>query len=220
MKIVYCINSIRVLGGIERITVVKANALAEVPGNEVYIAVLSDKKGTYTEAPSPRVKVVDLDAEFFPNGHPGSRIAYVWQSLKQGKVYRRKLADFLHRVNPDVVVSVGHTEFYHLPKIRGTWKLVRELHLPANYRITLSKGESKFRHLTAWYGTIKDKFYYPKYHKVVTLTQWDKAENWSKAKNVVVMPNPVTFHCEHTSDLMEKASFLSGGSQKSSPSIC
>lgn len=60
MKIVYCINSIRVLGGIERVTVVKANALAEVPGNEVYIAVLTDKKGCYTEVPSPKVKVVDL----------------------------------------------------------------------------------------------------------------------------------------------------------------
>ena len=60
MKIVYCINSIRLLGGIERVTVVKANALAEVPGNEVYIAVLTDKKGCYTEVPSPKVKVVDL----------------------------------------------------------------------------------------------------------------------------------------------------------------
>lgn len=60
MKIVYCINSIRVLGGIERVTMVKANALAEVPGNEVYIAVLTNKKGCYTEVPSPKVKVVDL----------------------------------------------------------------------------------------------------------------------------------------------------------------
>ena len=59
MKIVYCINSIRVLGGIERVTMVKANALAEVPGNEVYIAVLTEKKGCYTEVPSPKVKVVD-----------------------------------------------------------------------------------------------------------------------------------------------------------------
>ena len=204
MKIVYCINSIRVLGGIERVTVVKANALAEVPDNEVYIAVLSDKKGSYTETPSPKVKVVDLNAEFFPNGLPHSRIAYVWQSIKQSKAYRQKLADFLHRVNPDVVVSVGHTEFYHLPKIQGKWKLVRELHMPANYRITLSKGESAFRHLTSWYGTFKDKFYYPKYHKVVTLTEWDKAENWSNAKNVSVMPNPVTIRSEHTSDLMQK----------------
>ena len=204
MKIVYCINSIRLLGGIERVTVVKANALAEVPGNEVYIAVLTDKKGCYTEMPSPKVKVVDLDAEFFPNGSPRSRIAYVWQSLKYAKAYQRKLSAFLHELNPDVVVSVGHAEFYLLPKISGPWKLVRELHMTANYRITLSKGESAFRHLTAWYGTIKDKLYYPKYHKVVTLTEWDKTENWSKARHVVVMPNPVSFRSASTSDLSHK----------------
>lgn len=102
MKIVYCINSIRVLGGIERVTVVKANALAEVPGNEVYIVVLTDKKGCYTEVPSPKVKVVDLDAEFFPNGSPRSRIAYVWQSLKYAKAYQRKLSAFLHKLNPEI----------------------------------------------------------------------------------------------------------------------
>ena len=37
MKIVYCIDRIDALGGTERITVVKANALARIPGNEVYI---------------------------------------------------------------------------------------------------------------------------------------------------------------------------------------
>lgn len=74
MKIVYCINSIRVLGGIERVTMVKANALAEVPGNEVYIAVLTDKKGCYTEVPSPKVKVVDLDAEFSPMAARGAEL--------------------------------------------------------------------------------------------------------------------------------------------------
>ena len=39
MKIVYCVNSIRYLGGIQRVTVVKANALAEIPGNEVYVVM-------------------------------------------------------------------------------------------------------------------------------------------------------------------------------------
>lgn len=34
MKIVYCLNSIRYLGGIQRVTLVKANALADVPGNK------------------------------------------------------------------------------------------------------------------------------------------------------------------------------------------
>lgn len=39
MTITYCINSIKGIGGIQRVTIVKANALAEIPGNRVYIIV-------------------------------------------------------------------------------------------------------------------------------------------------------------------------------------
>ena len=46
MKIVYCLNSIRFLGGIQRVTTVKANALADIPGNEVYVVVADNKAGS------------------------------------------------------------------------------------------------------------------------------------------------------------------------------
>lgn len=39
MRIAYCLNSIRYLGGIQRVTIVKANALADISDNEVYIIV-------------------------------------------------------------------------------------------------------------------------------------------------------------------------------------
>ena len=38
MRIVYCINSISHIGGIARVVVAKANALAAIEGNEVWIA--------------------------------------------------------------------------------------------------------------------------------------------------------------------------------------
>ena len=44
MKIVYCLNRLNVIGGIERVTTIKANAFSRLPGNEVYI-VLSDNHG-------------------------------------------------------------------------------------------------------------------------------------------------------------------------------
>lgn len=191
--------------GVERVTVVKANALAEIPGNEVYVVVRTDDKSQeYTETPSSKVNVVNLGVDFFPNGFPHSKVNYVFQSIKERKEYERRLSAFLHRVNPDVVVSVGHEEFYVLPKIKGSWKLVRELHLPANYRMQLCKGEGVYRHITAVYGTIKDKFYYPKYDMVVVLTDWDKVENWKSCRNVTVMPNPVSFKCVQSSPLTAK----------------
>ena len=46
MKIVYCLNSVRGLGGIQKVTLVKANALAEIAGNEVYV-IVTDNWNTY-----------------------------------------------------------------------------------------------------------------------------------------------------------------------------
>ena len=37
MRIVFCLNDISLVGGIERVTIVKANALAAMEGNEVWI---------------------------------------------------------------------------------------------------------------------------------------------------------------------------------------
>lgn len=39
MKIVYCLNSIRGIGGIENVTLAKANELAKIEGNDIYIIV-------------------------------------------------------------------------------------------------------------------------------------------------------------------------------------
>ena len=37
MRILFCLNSLGGFGGIERVTIVKANALAEIEGNNVAI---------------------------------------------------------------------------------------------------------------------------------------------------------------------------------------
>mgnify|MGYP000178829491 CR=1 FL=1 len=65
MKIAYCLNSIRYLGGIQRVTIVKANALAEVPGNEVYILVTDNKNGILVHPLSPKVHLIDLDVNYY-----------------------------------------------------------------------------------------------------------------------------------------------------------
>ena len=43
MKIVYCTDSICYEGGLQRITLIKANALAEISTNTVYIIVTDNK---------------------------------------------------------------------------------------------------------------------------------------------------------------------------------
>ena len=45
-RIVYCTNSICHPGGIQTVTITKANALAEIAGNEVWIVVTDNQRAT------------------------------------------------------------------------------------------------------------------------------------------------------------------------------
>lgn len=45
MRILFCLNSLGGFGGIERVTIVKANALAEIEGNNV--AICYTDRGEY-----------------------------------------------------------------------------------------------------------------------------------------------------------------------------
>ena len=63
MKIVYCINSVYLSGGMERITLVKANALARIPGNEVWVVVTDAQQEPII--PLQGTHLVDLGVKYF-----------------------------------------------------------------------------------------------------------------------------------------------------------
>ena len=64
MKIVYCTDTICYPGGIQRVTIAKANALADLPGNEVWIVVTDNKRLTPVLPVSEKVSVVDLRIDY------------------------------------------------------------------------------------------------------------------------------------------------------------
>ena len=65
MKIVYCLNSIRGLGGIQKVTLIKANALAEIAGNEIYVIVTDNwEKHVLTQEISPKVHFINLEVNY------------------------------------------------------------------------------------------------------------------------------------------------------------
>ena len=197
MKIVYCLNSIRYLGGIQRVTVVKANALAEIEGNEVYIIVTDNKKGVHTETLSPKVHLIDLDINYYSDDWKSK-----WNVLKgiffKRKEHKKRLRDSLNKIQPDIVISVGQSEKNMVPTIKGKWKTIRELHFVKDYR--MRQANNLFSKILAYCGDIYD-FHYKikKYDKIVVLTQEDKESNWKGFKNVIAIPNPSTFHCEKPS---------------------
>ena len=135
MKIVYCTDSICYAGGIQRITVAKANALAEIKGNEVWI-IVTDNKQKPVLSISDKVHIIDLDVNYFEDDWKSK-----WHVLKgilvKRKIHKKRLTTVLNQIQPDIVISTGTSEKNFLPKISVKSKpaFVREIHQPRNYRL-------------------------------------------------------------------------------------
>ena len=205
MKIVYCLNSIRFLGGIQRVTTVKANALADIPGNEVYIVVTDNKAGPEIHELSPKVHLIDLDINYYDHNQERSMLTNLIVGVAKGVPHKKALVKVLNQINPDIVISVGMSEKYMLTSMKKrTWKIIREFHSEKYYRS--KHAYSLFKKIQ---GRLSDfyEFHYAdkKFDRIVVLTEEDKETNWQGWSNVSVIPNPVAFKCDSPSDLTEKS---------------
>lgn len=210
MKIVYCLNSIRGLGGIQRVTIVKANALAEIEGNEVYIVVTDNKNDTQVAELSSKVHLVDLDINYYDGDQGRSKIANILVYKKKQAEHKKLLMKYLTDLKPDVVVSVGGFEKYMLLSMKNrTWKVIREFHFERKYRQKYSK--TRFDRLISSLTDFYDfHFKENKYDRIILLTEEDRELNWKGWKNVVVIPNPLSFSCSTPSSLTEKCVAYAG----------
>ena len=204
MKIVYCLNSVRHIGGIGIVTITKANALADIDGNEVFLVVTDNHSGTEIAPISPKVRVVDLDVNYYEDDWKSK-----WHVLKgifvKRRLHKKRLKKVLNEIQPDIVVSLGMSEKYMLPSIsqNGTYAIVREMHYSKNYRQFVAS--SFFDKVMAYCGDVYDyKYFIKKYDQIVVLTNEDKELNWSEGYCISVIPNPVTFTSDALSQLNVK----------------
>ena len=185
-------------------TVVKANALAEIPGNEVYIVVTDNKAGPEIHELSPKVHLIDLDINYYDRDRERSFIAVNINYFAKCAKHKKALWRVLRQINPDVVISVGMSEKYMLTAIRdNSWKIIREFHCEKNYRTKYASslfGKIQGRVSDFYEFNFVDK----KFDRIVVLTEEDKETNWQGWNNVSVMPNPVAFKCDKPSTLNEK----------------
>lgn len=204
MKIVYCTDSICYAGGIQRITISKANALSQIEGNEVWIIVTDNKQKPVLPIDS-KVHIIDLDINYFADDWKSK-----WHVLKgifiKRKLHKKKLTVALNEIRPDIVISTGTSEKNFLPGISSISSkpaFIREIHNTKNYRSLAATNV--FYKTLAFLGDIIDyNIYIKKYHRIVVLTNEDKETNWKYDDNVVVIPNPLTSPCTLQSSLENK----------------
>ena len=201
MKIVYCVDSIKYLGGIQRVTIVKANALASIPSNDVYIVVADNKGGVMLSPLSDKVHLVDLNVNYYADDWK-SKFNTIKGIIIKRIEHKKKLKAFLNQLQTDVVISVGLSEKNFLPLIKGPWLKIREFHFERNYRLDLA--QSFFQRVVAVLGNICDSFFLKKYDKIVSLTREDVEKNWKGFDNVAVVPNPITVNVSQVAELKQK----------------
>jgi len=210
MRIVYCTDSVCHAGGIQRITVAKANALADIEGNEVWIVVTDNKRPKPVLPISGKVHLVDLDVNYFEDDWK-SRLHVLKGIFVKRREHKRKLQRFLNTISPDIVISTGTSEKNIVPrmKVASNPTFIREIHFTSNYRQLAANGW--FEKFSAWAGDIIDYHYYiRKYDKIVVLTNEDKQWHWKNNSKVEVIPNPLTTEHDKCSTLKSKTVITAG----------
>lgn len=197
MKIVYCINRIRHIGGMQRMIAAKANALAAIPGNKVYIVVTDHKKGVDPFYISPDVSVIDLNINYYSD-YGKNAISDILIYKKKKAKHRKALFHFLKEIKPDIVISTGGYDKVFIASRRShAWKTLIEYHYERNFKANDKKSNLLHKLQGLYEREVTEK----RFDRIVVLTEGDKKNNWQGYQNVVVIPNPVTFRCLDPSDL-------------------
>lgn len=203
LKIVYCTPSLYVAGGLERVLTLKANYFAECYQYDITI-ILTDGKGKPFYYPvSDMIKIVNLDINF-EELWSCSFYAKVFMYLKKQRLFRKKLRKELLRIKPDITISLLRREINFITQINDGSLKIGEIHVNrSNYR-NFENGEVNilkkiFSHL--WMKSLINKLM--KLDKFVVLTEEDK-QQWYELNNIIVIPDPLSFHPLSVSSLTSK----------------
>lgn len=188
MKIVYSINSIRGLGGIQRVTLLKANALVEIPQNEVYIIVTDNwMNHPLIHDLSPKIHFINLQINYYKDDYK-SKLHQIISNFKIINHYF-KLQRTISQIKPDIIISVGQSEKYIVPLLKTNAIKIREIHFNSNYR--------KFTYRSKIFATLLNfidfKIISHLYNKIVLLTKENKTSYFPFNNKFIYIHNPVTF---------------------------
>ena len=232
MKIVYCLVGTYYAGGLERVTTVKANWLAE-HGYEVCL-VTSGHAGRPSYYPlHPSVKHIDLGLCYEVQGAI-SRLEAYRRNLPKYRKHKELLEELFAEIRPDIAVATGWHEGEFLYQIKDGSKKIIEHHIWRNANFALhSLYLKQMSHVTLlrrvksgllmlWnrWLTYKQGRYDRQFDRLVVLTEEDKTY-CTHCPTTTVIPNPITAPSSEVSPLCDKV-ILSVGrldNQKNFPEL-
>lgn len=208
MKIVYCTDTVYRLSGMDIVTMAKAEALASIPGNQVWVVAAANPNSVVHRM--KKALMIDLNIHYYEHDSEGVLRAIIDLQRKR-KEHRQKLTEFLENVAPDVVISIGILTKFFLPTLKLSSKpvFIRELHSDRHYN--LHSANTPFKKMVALYGEFYDFYWKSRaYDLIAVLTEREKDGVWKNWKKVVVMPNPITHWSGLKSDGNAKVAISAG----------
>lgn len=190
MRLLYCIESLTLSGGTERVLTTKLNWLAENSTAAVWVVTLQEDQRPFFTL-SNKVK---------------RRMLSVSKGDKDG--YKEALYKLLCELKPDVTVHVAGMSDAILPTLKDGSAKVMEFHYTKNFLVNFVRGihHIRFRSLhllkmrwLQWRLAQTAK----KYDKLVGLTARD-VTLWGSPKNMTYIYNPLSFRTERKSTCKEK----------------
>lgn len=189
LKLLYITNGITGAGGLERVLSIKASLLAEEYGYEVKILSLNEKDKSPFYCFSKKVSFESIRVT-------GAAPAYI-------RSYFNGIRKVVKTFRPDVIsVCDDGLKGFFLSLVFGSG-------IPVIYERHVSREIEKTQN-RSWLNRIKAGVKWmlmeklgSRFSRFVVLTKGNKKE-WTSLKNLVVIPNPLSFYPEESSPLKNK----------------
>ena len=213
MRIVYLLpGGLFNSGGMERVTTIKANYLADVLGYEVFI-VTTEQMGRPAFYPiSPKIHLCHLDIHI---GKYFGKENYIQKLIRRYfkiKEYKKRVSELFKEIRPDITITtLGGLDIEFVNDLKDGSVKIGELHFPGTFRrIQTRKMYSSF--FTNWVAEIITDGFIKKCKKLkrlVVLTEEEKSF-WDDARNILVIPNPLSFVSDEFSTTENKKAIAVG----------
>lgn len=200
IKIAYCLPSLYIAGGMERVLTIKANYFADVLGYDIYIILTDGKDKQPYYFLSPKIHIINLDINFDELWNKSfTRKIVIY--LKKQHIYKKKLKECLFNIKPDITISMLRREINFINSIKDGSIKIGEIHVNKdNFRdFREEKRNKSIKKIISQIWTYQLIRELKKLDNFITLSYEDKAK-WVELSNVEVISNPLPFFPSKVSD--------------------
>ena len=189
MKLLYITNGINGAGGLERVLSIKASYLADRYEYEVTILSLNEEIGNRFYEFSPKINFRSISVK-------GNPVKYVG-------LYRNGLQHVVDEIKPDIIsVCDDGLKGFFIPRLlKTTAKIIYERHVSKEIEMNHKFPSWKKNFIKAKWRLMEILATY--FDQFVVLTNGNK-EEWKSLKNLIVIPNPLSFYPDKSSSLQNR----------------